>query len=388
MLSDLSGPTNGFGLRFLEQLNTENSNKNVVFSPLSVILAYGMLLEGATGRTGEQIKEVLQLSSIGNQNSEVSQTAKKLYNKYKSIAEGSSDRNFSLILNNLIMVHKNYTLKEAFVQSLLKNYFAKVTNEDFQKGAEVMNNVNLWVSKQTFGKIDKILTEPTNPDMICIIINTVYFKGKWRKSFKSSLTFDETFTNSDGTKSKIEMMSLCGKKCEYLHNPVARFKVIELRYIGKVSMIFILPTESNTLPNLLPTLNSIGLETLLNSMSRTKLRAVKIPKFKLEDTHKLHEILPRMGMDLPFSGRAEFKNITEESDLFVSESIQKAFIEVNEEGTVAAAVTKISCAMGGMRTSRAKEDFILDRPFIFMIRDKRTGINLFIGQMNQMPDLN
>ncbi|XP_053212895.1 serine protease inhibitor 2.1-like [Panonychus citri] len=387
MLSDLSGPTNGFGLRFLEQLNTSDSNKNVVFSPLSVILAYGMLLEGATGRTREQIKEVLQLSSIGDQNSEISQAAKKLLGEYKSISKSYADRLFSLILGNLLLVNKDYSLKEAFVKSLSRNYFAKAANEDFQKGVEVMNKVNLWVDIKTFGKIDKILTEPPGPDTVCIIINTVYFKGKWRKPFEGSDTFDETFTNSDGTKSKIKMMSLVGMKFKYLHNSIAKFKVIELRYIGKVSMIFILPTESNTLSNLIPTLDQTELERLLNSMIRTKLRAIYIPKFKLEDTHKLHEILPRMGMGLPFSGHAEFKNITEKSDLFVSESIQKAFIEVNEKGTVAAAVTRITGTLGG-RSNRAKEDFILDRPFIFMIRDKQTGVNLFLGQINQMPDLN
>ncbi|XP_053214416.1 intracellular coagulation inhibitor 2-like [Panonychus citri] len=389
MLSTLSGPSIGFGLRFLEQLNTNNSNKNVVFSPLSVILAYGMLLEGATGRTGEQIKEVLQLSSIGDQNSEISQAAKKLLDEYKSIAEGSSDRNFSLVLGNLAMANRAYPLKEAFVQSLSTNYFAQATNEDFLKGVEVMNKLNSWVSEKTFGKIDEILSEPPTPQTILMLINTVYFKGKWVEPFNKGTTFDETFNNSDGTTSKIRMMSIRNKNRNYLHNSVDKFKIVELPYIGDVSMIFILPTESNTLSGLLPTLNSIGLENLLDSMKSTKLRTLNIPKFKLEDTHKLHEILPRMGMDLPFSGHAEFQNITEESKLLVSESIQKALIEVDEEGTVAAAVTSIRmmrCCM--ISPKEEEEDFILDRPFIFMIRDKLSGINLFIGQMNKMPDLN
>lgn len=152
-------------------------------------------------------------------------------------------------------------------------------------------------------------------------------------------------------------------------------------------MIFILPTESNTLPDLLPTLNSIGLENLLGSMKSTKLRTLNIPKFKLEDTHKLHEILPRMGMDLPFSGHAEFQNITEESKLLVSKSIQKALIEVDEEGTVAAAVTAIITMKSARKSSQVEEDFILDRPFIFMIRDNLTGVNLFLGQINKMSSL-
>ena len=151
-------------------------------------------------------------------------------------------------------------------------------------------------------------------------------------------------------------------------------------------MIFILPTESNSLSSLVPTLNSSELTSLLDSMRSTKLVSLNIPKFKLEDTHQLHEILPRMGMDLPFSGRAEFDEITERSELKVSQSIQKALVEVDEEGTVAAAVTSIiMCTSSRYSPS---ENFILDRPFFFMIRDELTGVNLFMGQMNKMPSIN
>ncbi|XP_053212893.1 plasminogen activator inhibitor 2 type A-like [Panonychus citri] len=387
MLSDLSGPTNSFGLRFLEQFNAKNSNKNVVFSPLSVILAYGMLLEGATGRTREQIKEVLQLSSIGDQNSDVSQAAKKLLSRYRALIARSKFQDFLVVLGNLVMVDKGYPLRESFVQSLKRNYFAQVTNEDFQNGKAIMDKLNSWVSEKTCGKIDKILSRSPNPDMLLLVINTVYFKGKWAKPFNKKYTFDETFANSDGTKSKIKMMSLRDTNFKYLHNRLAKFKIVELPYIGKVSMIFILPTQTNTLANFIPTLNSTKLENLLSSLHSTGLKVVNIPKFKLQDFHDLSMILSRMGMELPFTEQAEFKNITEESDLlFVSESIQKALIEVDEEGTVAVAVTCIKSTGGA--PPEPKEEFILDRPFIFIIRDNLTRVNLFVGQMNKMQNLN
>ncbi|XP_053214413.1 leukocyte elastase inhibitor-like [Panonychus citri] len=386
MLSDLSGPTNSFGLRFLEQLNTSDSNKNVVFSPLSVILAYGMLLEGATGRTREQIKEVLQLSSIGDQNSEISQAAKKLLSRYRALIARSKSQDFLVILGNLVMVDKGYPLRESFVGSLQRNYFAQVTNEDFQNGKAIMDKLNSWVSEKTCGKIDKILSRSPNPEMLLLVINTVYFKGKWAKPFNKKYTFDETFANSDGTKSKIKMMSLRDTNFKYLHNRLAKFKIVELPYIGKISMIFILPTQTNTLANFIPTLNSTKLENLLSSLHSTGLKVVNIPKFKLQDFHDLSMILSRMGMELPFTEQAEFKNITEESDLlFVSESIQKALIEVDEEGTVAVAVT---CIKSDFAPPEPKEEFILDRPFIFIIRDNLTRVNLFVGQMNKMQNLN
>ncbi|XP_053212624.1 intracellular coagulation inhibitor 2-like isoform X2 [Panonychus citri] len=385
VLSKLSGPTNDFGLRFLEQLNTGNANKNVLFSPLSAILAYGMLLEGATGRTEQQIKEVLQLSSLGNQTSDVSQAAKKLLTGYKSIEDGSSGRNFSLAIGNLAMVNKNATLKETYARSLLANYFAQATNEDFENGTAVMNKLNSWISEKTFGKINKILSSPPGPETILMLINTVYFKGKWVEPFPNSSTIDDTFTNSDGTISKIKMMSIRDKKFNYVHNQAKKVKVVELPYIGNVSMIFIVPTESNTLSSLVPTLNSTELDNLLSSMSSTKLRVVNIPKFKLEDTHKLHEIFPRMGMDLPFSDLAQLPNIAENSELKVSQSIQKALIEVDEEGTVAAATTLIITVL--RMSYFPAEDIVIDRPFLFMIRDNLSGVNLFMGQMNKMPNL-
>lgn len=123
------------------------------------------------------------------------------------------------------MANRAYPLKEAFVQSLSTNYFAQATNEDFLKGVEVMNKLNSWVSEKTFGKIDEILSEPPTPQTILMLINTVYFKGKWVEPFNKGTTFDETFNNSDGTTSKIRMMSIRNKNRNYLHNSVDKFKV-------------------------------------------------------------------------------------------------------------------------------------------------------------------
>ena len=385
VMSELSGPSNDFGLRFLEQINSNGSPKNVLFSPLSAIIAYGMLLEGATGETEQQIKTVFQLSSIGNQTSDISKASKKLLEAYKLVEDGTSDRNFSLAMGNLAMVNKNAKLKEAFAQSLITNYFAQATNEDFSNGTAVMDKLNSWISEKTKNKINKILTNPPDEATILILVNTLYFKGRWEEPFPKGLTIDDTFTNGDGTLSKVKMMTLRDKRFNFVHNTDKKVKVVELPYIGNISMIFIMPTESNTLANLVPTLNATELDNLLSSMSQTKLRALSIPKFKLEDTHKLHEILPRMGMDLPFGDLAQLPNIAEKSELKVSQSIQKALLEVDEEGSVAAAATLIVTVL--RMSYFPAEDFIADRPFLFMIRDKLTGVNLFMGQMNKMANL-
>uniref|UniRef100_T1KBJ2 Serpin domain-containing protein n=1 Tax=Tetranychus urticae TaxID=32264 RepID=T1KBJ2_TETUR len=375
-MSQLSNPSIGFGLKFLKKINSASDSTNLLLSPLSVIIAYCMVLEGAAGETEKQIKEVLNLDEIDNQHGGISEIIKQLLESYKT------NKNFILEFDNLLVGNTKFKLKDTFVQSLQTNYSADAFNEDFtNNGKNVLEKVNSWVSENTKNKIATILNEPPKPDAVCLLLNAIYFEGSWLNPFPKRCTHDKIFNNSDGSTTKVKMMLHAGRYnfLECLE------KKLKIPYGGNMSMILILPIGDNNLKKMVDNLDSTELSRLIDSMTRTRLDSLMIPKFKLEDKHQLHKILPSMGMILPFDqGNAEFPKITERL-VYISQSIQKALIEVTETGTVATAVTQLE-AVPCSAPSKVI-NFIADRPFLFFIRDNLTRVNLFMGQLNNMSSI-
>uniref|UniRef100_T1KFY0 Serpin domain-containing protein n=1 Tax=Tetranychus urticae TaxID=32264 RepID=T1KFY0_TETUR len=411
-MSKLSQSSIDFGLNFLKQNSSSQCDStNVILSPLSVIIAYCMALDGAAGETEQQIKKVFNLDKINGQSEDISGLIKQVMNNrffrlptqesirdsrsvfsltdfgsYRIPATSRSSQEPILKFGNLLMANKDYKFQEAYVQSLKTNYFADAFNEDYKEGQKIVEKVNLWVSKNTKNKITSILDEPPSPVDVLFLVNTIYFEGKWLEPFPQHRTRDDIFNNSDGTKIKTKMMTLKFQDFNYVDRLDKQLKIVELPYVGNISMILILPTEDNNLKKVIDNLDSTELSSLMESMSMTNLDTLTIPKFKLEDKHELHNILPRMGMTRPFEMNAEFPRIIEEPrPLYITKSIQKAVIEVFEKGTIASAATVV----GPMRTmasapQRPLIEFIADRPFMFFIRDNKSGVNLFMGQLNNM----
>uniref|UniRef100_T1KBE2 Serpin domain-containing protein n=1 Tax=Tetranychus urticae TaxID=32264 RepID=T1KBE2_TETUR len=375
-MSQLSNPSIDFGLKFLKKVNSASDSTNLLLSPLSVIIAYCMVLEGAAGETEKQIKEVLDLDKIDNQHGGISEIIKQLLESYKT------NKNFILEFSNLLVTNRKFKLKDTFVRSLQTNYSADAFNEDFTKnGKNVLEKVNSWVSENTKNKIATILNEPPNPDAVCLLLNAIYFEGSWLNPFSKRSTHDKIFNNSDGSTTKVKMMLHAGRY-NFLESPEKKFKI---PYGGNMSMILVLPIGDNNLKKMVDNLDSTELSRLIDSMTRTRLDSLMVPKFKLEDKHQLHEILPNMGMILPFDqGNAEFPKITERS-VYISQSIQKALIEVTETGTVATAVTQLEAVLACAPPKVI--NFIADRPFLFFIRDNLTKVNLFMGQLNNMSSI-
>ncbi|XP_015784760.1 leukocyte elastase inhibitor-like [Tetranychus urticae] len=378
-MSHISNPSIEFGLKFLKKINSASDSTNLLLSPLSVIIAYCMVLEGAAGETEKQIKEVLDLDEIDNQHGGISEIIKQLLESYKT------NKNCILEFGNLLVGNTIFKLKDTFVQSLQTNYSADAFNEDFNNnGKNVMEKVNSWVSENTKNKIATILNEPPNPDAVCLLLNAIYFEGSWLNPFPKRCTHDKIFNNSDGSTTKVKMMLHAGRY-HFLESPEKKLKIVEIPYGENMSMILVLPIGDNNLKKMVDNLDSAELSRLIDSMTRTRLDSLMIPKFKLEDKHQLHEILPSMGMILPFDRMsAEFPKITERL-VYISQSIQKALIEVTETGTVAAAVTKSACTSA--RAPSKVINFIADRPFLFFIRDNLTNVNLFMGQLNNMSSI-
>uniref|UniRef100_T1KFY1 Serpin domain-containing protein n=1 Tax=Tetranychus urticae TaxID=32264 RepID=T1KFY1_TETUR len=380
-MSQLSQSSIDFGLNFLKQSSSSQcDSKNILLSPLSVITAYCMVLDGAAGETEQQIKKVLNLDKINDQSEDISGLIKQVIESYLKPATAGSRQESILKFGNLLMANKDDKFQKAYVQSLKTNYFAEAFNEDFTFGRKIVEKVNSWVSNNTKNKITSILNEPPSPFDVLFLVNTIYFEGEWLKSFSQDRTKDDIFNNSDGTTIKTKMMTMSGEIFNY---------IVELPYVGNISMILILPTQDNNLKKMIDSLDSTELSSLMESMKKTRLNTLTIPKFKLEDIHQLHKILPNMGMTRPFKkADAEFPRITEESlPLYISQSIQKAVIEVFEKGTIATAATVVNIKLKGKTCSSFRMPlitFIADRPFMFFIRDNKSGVNLFMGQLSKM----
>uniref|UniRef100_T1KI41 Serpin domain-containing protein n=2 Tax=Tetranychus urticae TaxID=32264 RepID=T1KI41_TETUR len=386
-MSQLSKPSIDFGLNFLKRISSQCDSKNILLSPLSVITAYCMVLDGAAGKTEQQIKKVLNLDKINDQSEDISGLIKQVIESYRIPATAGSRQKFILNFGNLLMANKDEKFQKAYVQNLKTNYFADAFNEDYKEGQQIVEKINSWVSNNTKNKITSIINEPPSPLDVLYLVNTIYFEGKWLMPFSKDCTKDDIFHNSDGTTVKTKMMTLSGESFNYVNRHDKQLKIVELPYVGNISMILILPTEDNNLKKVIDDLDSTELSSLMESMKKTYLDTLIIPKFKLEDIHQLHNILPKMGMTAPFQKDAEFPRITEEPlPLYISKSIQKAVIEVFEEGTIASAATVVEglFMLACSPFSTPLITFIADRPFMFFIRDNKSGVNLFMGQLNNM----
>jgi serpin B len=243
--------------------------------------------------------------------------------------------------------------------------------------------INDWASKNTNGKIPKVL-EPGDitPLVKLVLTNAIYFKGDWVKTFDKENTQEAQFYQSDKS---ISSCSLMYAKDDFKYGQFDGFQAIELPYSGDdLSMVVLLPQRESSLKQMLLTLNMKELDTQLRALKNQKVE-LWLPKFKLETSYELKDVLMQMGMNAPFKN-ADFSKMTiDKTPLEISRIIQKAFVEVNEKGTEAAAVTVVMMATESSinRNENLIPQFRADRPFLFLIRDKQTGAILFTGGLEK-----
>jgi serpin B len=243
--------------------------------------------------------------------------------------------------------------------------------------------INDWASKNTNGKIPKVL-EPGDitPLVKLVITNAIYFKGDWMKTFDKENTQEAPFYQSNKSTSTCSLMVA---KDNFKYGQFDGLQAIELPYSGDdLSMVVLLPKRESSLKQMLQSLNVKELDTQLRALKNQKVE-LWLPKFKLETSYELKDVLMQMGMKAPFN-RADFSKMTKDkTPLEISRIIQKAFVEVNEKGTEAAAVTVVMMATESSihRHEVLIPQFRADRPFLFLIRDKKTGAILFTGGLEK-----
>jgi len=274
---------------------------------------------------------------------------------------------------NSIWYRNGYHVAQSFLDINKKYYQAGVTPLDFADPASV-NTINHWVKDKTHGKIDKIIKK-IDPEDVMFLINAIYFKGTWKYQFDRKKTTDRPFHISP--ERTIQVATMC-QEGDFLYTANDLFSAIELPYgQGNYSMILILPLPEKNLDDVTEALTPENWEQWVNAFDTLNDLTVYVPKFTFSYKKKLNDPLISLGLGVAFSGGADFSEISRDYDLYISKVKHKTFIEVDEEGTEAAAVTSVE-----IRYNSAGSSFLLDRPFLFVIKEKYTGAILFIGRVS------
>lgn len=358
---------NNFGLKLFKEIVRTEPNENIFISPLSISMALGMTWNGANGTTKEAMQAALEKQDL---------TIEQVNESYKNLIDllTALDSKVRFQIANSIWYRNSLQFEQDFID-LNQNYFnALVTGLDFNS-PEAVPTINDWVAQNTFGKIKQIVDPPIDPITIMFLINAIYFKGIWTYQFDINETYVDTFQCPDGSKIPCNMMR---QSNDFRYNETAKYQVIDLPYGNeKFRMTIVLPRPSVSIDSLISTLTPKNWSDLTTHFF-TLPGVIMLPRFKLEYELELKKALGTLGMEIAFSNHADFTKMYHPGGINISQVKHKTFVEVNEEGTEAAAVTAVVIGL-----TSVSENFTMrmNRPFIFAIRDTHSGSILFIGKM-------
>lgn len=376
----LSKANNILALNVYRQLSSQSS-ENIFFSPLSLSTAFGMLYYGTKGKTAKELRHALGYEAADIPDELVHQT----FQHYLTQTLPSQDHE-AYVLNsaNSILLDKSLDSFPSYKEDVQDLYQAAVKDVDFTlENREIVQKVNDWVKDKTNGKIDKLLDE-LDPSTLLVLLNAVYFKGTWKSKFDARKTHPQKFYNY-GLPSKVKdvpMMRLT-ERFLYTSNHEHKVEAIEMPYKGEnISMLVLLPHERDGLEVLEKSLSIAKLHTIRYELDKTKV-FLTLPKFKVEYSREMSGDFQGLGAKSIFSPGADFSGITPDKNVYVSQVLHKAVVEVNEEGSEAAAVT-------GVISNRMRPIFdnppkmVVDHPFLFAIIDKRNDMILFAGRVTNL----
>lgn len=367
-IETLVAANNEFGFDLFNQLRAEDKDKNVFFSPLSVATALAMTYNGASGDTHLAMKRALKYGEMNH--ADINQSSAALMAKLKT-----SDPKVELLTANSLWARQGVAFNPDFLGRNRQFFGAEVAALDFGN-PQAVKTINGWVSQNTKGKIPAII-EQIDGSLVMFLINAVYFKGQWQKRFDAALTQPQPFHLADGKTKQTPMMAQSGS---FQHFKGENFQAVSLPYgQGGAAIYLFLPNEGVSLSSWMGGLSFQKWQQWMPSF-RNAPGDVKLPRFKMDYSRELNAALKALGMGVAFTqGQADFSGIREQKDLFISQVKHKAVIEVNEEGTEAAAATSVGMAITSVRREPERFSFIADRPFLLAIRDQQTGAILFMG---------
>ncbi len=359
--SNVASASTQLGFKLIASLREREPGQNIFISPVSISIALTMTYNGAVGETERAMAEVLEikeleLSTVNRSNAALIQSLE------------THNPKVQLSIANSIWSRQGVEFSPEFLDRNRQFFEAQITSLDFVKpeSAEIINE---WVNTSTKGKIAKIV-QRIDPQTLIFLINAIYFNGSWETRFERSETRNAIFHLEDGGEKQVRMMHREG---EYLHLRDDSFEAVRLPYgDGRMSMYIFLPNRDSNLNEFLAGVSGtewIRWRSQFRQVPRDSV--IILPRFKLEYEVKLNEALKALGMGIAFGAGADFRSMG--PGLFISEVRHKSFIEVNEEGTEAAAATVVS----GVRSLPSV--FRADRPFFFAVYDQKTTTLLFLG---------
>jgi len=359
-----------FAVKLLRELQWEQGDKNIFISPLSVSIALAMTYNGANSSTRETMANVLGFTGMSDNavNTGFSQLLESLL---------SVDKDVSLNIGDSVWIKSEFapTVKQNFTTTLSKYFRSEVYTKPFD--SSTVNEVNSWVDKTTNGKISKILDQIDSSNVM-FVINAIYFKGDWVDKFDPTLTHPSDFTTVSGTTVSVDMMNRDGSYRYYGDDQV---QIARLPYgRDKIAMYVFLPASGSSLESLTAGLTGDELNAYFGKLTDTEL-VMGLPKLKLEyGKVDLKDALTSLGMGVAFEPNSadlsRIANVSPGNKLYIAFVDHKAVVEVNEQGTEAAAVTNVGISITAMPV---RTTFVANRPYMFVIRDDRSGAILFSG---------
>ncbi|HCE56434.1 MAG TPA: hypothetical protein DER09_01230 [Prolixibacteraceae bacterium] len=368
--SQLISADNEFGLELFQKIREESEKENIMISPLSISVAFAMAYNGADKDTKTEIEKAMKMNGL---------TTEQINNSYKMLINAlqSLDKDVVFELANAIYYADDLQVKTDFLNINRNIYNAEVEKLDFAAPAAV-ETINNWVADKTHDKITKII-EKLNPLDRMVLLNAVYFNGIWKNKFDEKGTHNLPFTKTDGTTIEVAMMNK-EEKLDYTTNSL--FSAVKIPYgEGQYNMIVILPAIGKNSQDVINSLSTENWEKWESAFTVTDNVVVTMPRFKYEFKTELEKVLTKMGMAKAFQpGVADFSKISDE-DLYISSALHKSYIDVNENGTEAAAVTSITFSRTSAGNEPPKTYFTVNKPFVFAITEKDTEAILFIGEL-------
>lgn len=343
-------------------------------SPLSVSVALGMTLMGASGQTAAEMREVLRLGDLATD---------QIGLGYLALVSNlvHADPRVSFEAANGIWYREQLKVLGSFVDDVGHYFLASVEPLDFAQ-PEARNTINTWIEEATHGHITDVLRGPFGVDTLMVLVNAIYFKASWTYRFDPAQTGDRTFTTGTGEEQQVPTMRL---HAELPYLRTEDFQAVRLPYGNeRFCMTLLVPGPGTTVAELTGSLTEENWTNWSRGF-RTREGYLWLPRFEMRYRHKLNEVLSALGMQAAFTNAACFDRIFQTTGAFISEVIHETYVQVDEEGTEAAAVTAVVLD-GGCGPDGCDQRFYLsaDRPFLFVIHERELDAILFIGRVTRI----
>ena len=369
MTNPIVKASNNFGMRLYEVLQSEGKGENIFISPFSIAAALTMTYNGALNQTQQEMAQTLELAGLSLD--EINHAHALL----RSLLVSQSAE-IQLSIANSLWAAADLIFDPAFKTRCTEDYAAEITSLDFGD-PQTLSKINGWVESKTQNKIKNLLkSKDINALTALVLINAIYFKGIWQKQFDPKHTKDGVFHLADGSQQTCAMMRQSG---EYAYQQSTDFQAISLPYgDGRLEMLIFLPAASISIAEFQQQIDSSHWETWLSQFHKTPVD-LTLPRFKIEYEVELSSALTKIGMGAAFGAQADFRGMfAGAGNMAISQVRHKTFLEVNEEGSEAAAATAVIVSRSA---KPSKPKMLIDRPFFCAIRDSQSGAILFMGSI-------